>query len=550
MKFKTLLIAFSLALSLNLLAQPANWMIDTPSPGDLTLMPNTVDFTQGVQSCEMMLHTTNIPYFISDSYAVNAGASYTFSLDVYDNDTRGQLKMYAEFYDADGNDIYGEEPVYSEDMDAWQTITWSAVVPEGAVEGYVWIKFYDQDDFIDEAIILVDNASFVEDGGENLVVNGGYEAWTMLGIDNAYYVGEGAIDVRYNSAVDAVNAADFMLGGTADITFTTAEIDAEDPTLVHLSGASQSLDFDLTVDELSQTGLEGNSMVQLYAGMATIANTNSANPDGILENDISATFQGIISANDAYNNVWVHDGAGAYMGVMIFSYSLQEEVAVGDEVMFTAKRDDYFDLNELVSPVLVQTISTGNTPYQASDIVGADIDTTLTAGAESAEKWEGQLVVISNAEVIEYNEEEFYYICSDDQGATHFRIGDNVDFQLANVSLTVGDVYQINGVVDFSYGQYRLNPRGADDIQNTSGISKPSASALQVYPNPANEIIHISCGDVINTISISNINGSLIMKSLIGNNSTSFDVSGLAAGIYVMQVKTTNETLSHRLVIR
>lgn len=550
MKFKTLLIAFSLALSLNVLAQPANWIIDTPSPGDLTMMPNTVDFTEGTQSCELMLHTTNVPYFISDNYAVNAGANYTFSLDVYDNDTRGQLKVYADFYDADGNDIYGEAPVYSEDLDTWQTITWSAEVPEGAVEGYVWIKFYDQDDFIDEAVILVDNASFVEVGGENLVVNGGYEAWTMLGIDNAYYVGEGAIDVRYNSAVDAVNAADFMLSGTADITFANAEIDADDPTLVHLSEASQSLDFDLTVDELSQTGLEGNSMVQLYAGMATIAHTNSANPDGVLEIDISATFHGVISANDAYNNVWVHDGGGAYMGVMIFSYSFQEEVAVGDEVMFTAKRDDYFDLNELVSPILLQTISTGNTPYQASDIVGADIDTTLTAGAESAEKWEGQLVVINNAVVIEYNEEGFYYICSDDQGATHFKIGDNVDYQLANVSLAVGDVYQINGLVDFSYGQYRLNPRGADDIHNTSGIANPAASALKVYPNPANETIHISCSDVINNISISNINGSLITKSLIGNTSASFDVSGLPAGIYVLRLETTNETLSHRLVIR
>jgi len=550
MRSKTLLFVLSLVLSLNVLAQPANWMIDTPSPGDLTLMPNTVDFTQGVQSCEMMLHTTNVPYFVSDNFAVNAGANYTFSVDVYDNDTRGRLKVYADFYDADGGDIYGEAPLYSEDMDAWQTISWSALVPEGAVEGYVWIKFYDQDDFIDEAIILVDNTMFVEDGGENLVANGGYEAWTMLGMYNAYYVGEGAVDVRYNSAIEAVSPADFMMSGTADITFANAEIDANDPTLVHLSGASQSLDFDLTIDELSQTGLEGTSMVSLYAGMATIAYTNTANPDGVLENDISATFQGIISAHDAYNNVWVHDGAGAYMGVMIFGYSFQEEVAVGDEVMFTAKRDDYFDLSELVSPILLQTISTGNTPYQASNIAGADINTSLPAGSESAEKWEGQLVTVSNAVVIEYNEEDFYYLCTDDDGTTQIKIGDNVDFQLANVSLSVDDVYQIIGVVDFSYGEYRLNPRGADDIKITTGISNPSASALKVYPNPAKESIHISCGDVINNISISNINGSLIKKSFIGNNSTSFDVSGLPAGIYVLRLETTNETLSHRLVIR
>jgi hypothetical protein len=158
--------------------------------------------------------------------------------------------------------------------------------------------------------------------------------------------------------------------------------------------------------------------------------------------------------------------------------------------------------------------------------------------------------VINNAEVIEYNEEEFYYICSDDQGLTHFKIGDNVDYQLANVNLTVGDVYQITGVIDFSYGQYRLNPRNAEDAQNTSGIINPSTSALRVYPNPAKETLHISCGDIIQNISISNISGSLIKTSYIGNTSASCDVTDLPSGIYVLQVETLNETLSHRLVIR
>jgi len=549
MNVKHLLFGLCMVLAINVAAQvPTNWFIDTPSPGDISLAPNTEFYTEGVQSCQLTLHTANVPYFISDNFAVNMGADYTFSLDVLDNDSRGRLKIYADFYDADGNDIYGEAPLYTEDNPDWQTITWSAVVPDGAAFGYVWIKFYDTDGFIDEAIAYVDNASFVESGGTNLVVNGGYENWATLAMDNAYWIDETSLDVRYNGNVETVDAADFMLGGTANITFSGAEIDANDATLVHLSGASENMTFDLMVDELSQNGME--TPVSLYTGMASIAHTNAANPDGVMDVDISATFHGIISAHDAYNNVWVHDAAGAYNGVMIFSYSFQEEVAVGDEVIFTAKRDVYFDLNELASPILIQTVSTGNTPYEPASIMGADINNTLPAGSESAEKWEGQLVVIHNALVTEYNADEFYYLCSDDDGTTQFRIGDNVDYQLANTVLTVGEVYRIVGVVDFSFGIYRLNPRGADDITNTTGLKEHTQSLLAIYPNPATEVIHLVSENAIENYRITDINGSLLMESKLNGISNSINVADLPAGIYFIRVQTKNETLTSRVVIK
>lgn len=551
MKLKQLLLGLSMVVTMGALAQPAYWFIDTPDPGDITMMPNTENFTEGVQSCEMILHTTNVPYFKSDNFDVDAGASYTFYLDVLDNDTRGRLKVYADFYDADGNDIYGEAPVYSEDNAEWQSITWSAVVPDGAVAGYVWIKFYDQDDFTDEAIIFVDNASFVEDGGENLVINGGYEEWTLFGIENAYFVGETAVDVRYNGVVETVDPADFTLSGTSVITFANAQIDAGDATLVHLTGASEAMVFDLTVDELTQTGLEGVATASLYAGTAPIAYTNAIYPDGSLQNGISATFTGIISAHDAYNDVWIHDAAGEYNGVMIFSYSFQEEVALGDEIIFTAQRDEYYNLSELVSPILLQTISTGNSPYDTSEIMGADINITLAANTESAEKWEGQLVVINNAVVTEYNEEEFYYLCTDDEGATQFKVGDNVDYQLANVVLTVGDVYRITGVVDYSYDFYRINPRNADDVENTTGIHNLQETSFSVYPNPVRDVLNISVNDAMQSLSIINMNGSLIKEiALNGSHNTTISVAGLEAGVYLLRVKTSNETLTQRLVIR
>ena len=552
MRFKNLLFVLMMAFAMNAMGQvPQNWFIDTPSPDDISLNPNTEFYTQGTTSCQMNLHTTNVPYLVSDNYAVNEGASYTFSIDVLDNDTRGRLKIYADFYDAEGNDVYGEAPVYSEDMADWQTISWTATVPDGAVEGYVWIKFYDQDDFVDEAVVYVDNAIFVEDGGENIVVNGGFENWALLGLEYAYCVSNDAVDVRYNADVESVTASDFILNGTAEITFANAEIDAEMRNLVHLSGASAPIEFDLTVDQLEQAGLEGTSSVELYGGIAPIAYTNAANPEGVLANGIQATFRGIISANDAYNNFWVQDGAGAYNGVMGYSFSLIGQIAVGDEVVLTATRDQYYDLNEIVDPVLIQIISSGNEPYAPEVIAGNEIDTTHAANDPMAEKWEGQLVRIENAKVTQYFEDPYFYYCSDDNGETFIKIGDNVDYQLANISMNVGDTYTITGVVDYSYGVYRLNPRNAADIVMTTGISENEMIAMEIYPNPATNVINIARTKKITNVRISNINGAVVIENDgLNNNSAQIDISALNPGVYFVSVFNGSEVETTRLLVK
>ena len=550
MKAKFILTIIMTVFAVNLMAQlPLNWYVDTPDPGDVTITPNTENFTEGTKSCQLTLHTTNVPYFKSDNFPVNAGASYTYAVDVYDNDTRGRLKIYCDFYDGDGNAIYGEAPVYSEDLDAWQTITWTAVVPDGAVEGFVWIKFYDQDDFVDEAVALVDNALFIEQGGSNAVVNGGLEEWSMLEMTNAYAVSADAVDVRFNGAIDAISAADFTLSGTENISFSTAVIDGADATLVHLSGASASMMFDLTVDQLTMA--ETDQMLEFYAGIAPIAYTNEVNPDGTIQTAIPATFHAIVSANDEYNNLWVHDAAGAYNGIMVFSYSMVDEVAVGDEVIFTAALDVYYDLSELKSPIVIEVVSTGNPVYTPESIPGSTIDTLVASGTQAAEMWEGQLVTIHNAVVVEFNEDESFYICTSDEGETHFRIGDNVDYQLANVVLTMGEVYRITGVIDTYYDQYRINPRGTDDITLTTGIDIEQESNVNIYPVPANDNIHIALPEGVTTVEVHDLNGKIIFVCETNSQrNITLSVSDWCSGVYFLSAKANHRNHVSRFMVR
>ncbi len=178
---------------------------------------------------------------------------------------------------------------------------------------------------------------------------------------NAFAISETAMDIEYSSDVTSVNAVDYTLTGTSTITFSSASIDGSNSALVHLTGASVNMTGDITLDNIDDAA--NTSDFDFYAGIMPISFVNTTNPGGTMNDVNIATFQGIISANDNFNNVWMSDAAGAYNGVMIFNSSFDGLVAVGDEVLITAKRDTYNSLTELVDPELLSTLSTGNSPY-------------------------------------------------------------------------------------------------------------------------------------------------------------------------------------------
>lgn len=162
---------------------PANWSRDEINPGeDFYLTAEESFFTEGVRSLRVQLNSGAVPYLISDIYFITPGAEYEFSVDVFDNDTSGQVKVYADFYDTYGFNIFGEQPVFSQDSSEWQTISWHGTVPAQAVVGYVLLKFHTQPDlyhFTKPAEILIDNLQFRQAGGNNIVANGGFEVWQV-----------------------------------------------------------------------------------------------------------------------------------------------------------------------------------------------------------------------------------------------------------------------------------------------------------------------------------------------------------------------------------
>jgi hypothetical protein len=227
--------------SLTLFSQsPLNWARDEINPGeDFTLSADDSFFTEGDRSLHMQLHTGAVPYLVSDVFYITPGFEYEFSIDVFDNDTSGQVKVYADFYDPYGFDIFGQPPVFSADSAEWQTISWEGTIPSQAVVGYILVKFYCQPDlyhFSLPAGIWIDHVQFKQAGGDNLVNNGGFENWNV-GLEES---------------------------GNEDEAFTVYPNPAKDFLNIDLPGnASEVIISDMTGREVYRENISGRNQIQV-----------------------------------------------------------------------------------------------------------------------------------------------------------------------------------------------------------------------------------------------------------------------------------------------
>ena len=357
----------------------------------------------------------------------------------------------------------------------WEQFTASGTVPTGATAVNIRIRFYDQSGFSAPETQYIDDVEFESPTGTSLTVtNGDLESWPAgVSITKVYSISSTAVDVFYSSSITSVDPADYTLTGTATVTFSGASIDGGNDHLVHLTGASPSMVGDTTLDNLDDSA--NSTDYDFYAGILAISYLNTNNPSGHIDNDYYATFSALVSANDGYNNVWIHDGNGEYQGVMIYDSAFDETVSVGDNITIAATRSIFNSLTELKNPESISAIA--STDYQPAAISGSDISETLSADTNPGEKWEGQLVKISNVYV--ESSGSYYYRCTDDGGTTYFYVGDNVDYHFNNISMTVGQTYaSITGVVDWynSGPYYRINPRTQSDIEE-----QPTAITLSEF---------------------------------------------------------------------
>ncbi len=96
------------------------------------------------------------------------------------------------------------------------------------------------------------------------------------------------------------------------------------------------------------------------------------------------------------------------------------------------------------------------------------------------------------------------------------------------------------------------NNRGLWHFDSNNGIEPLTAAAttLNIYPNPANDFIHLICEEPFDNISIIEIGGRLVREYYIGGAYTHYTlgVDRLEPGIYLIQVNCTEGKKTARFV--
>ncbi len=203
---------------------------------------------------------------------------------------------------------------------------------------------------------------------------------------------------------------------------------------------------------------------------------------------------------------------GPWSGIMVYIPSSAGDfpVSVGDSLTVTGNVSEYYGNTELIVGDTNNIVRNGSTTVPAPVIIStAHLDTSATSsyGPDSAEAYEGVLVKIQNAFVI-------------DTTAPHggFQITDGDGYAIVLNSYTytphIGDPLNVTGIVHTHYGWYKLRPRSIDDIevlsQHISVAYSTSRTGLNVQftrpvnpaaaTNPANYIITPSLSVVSATI--------------------------------------------------
>ena len=103
-------------------------------------------------------------------------------------------------------------------------------------------------------------------------------------------------------------------------------------------------------------------------------------------------------------------------------------------------------------------------------------------------------------------------------------------------NLVVGDQMENTAYIFFDFNEAIITNTTTTTVVQTLSTTKEELFELSLYPNPASSILHLQTENVIDLITLINIQG----QELISTPSKDIDVSSLKSGIYFVRVQSGN----------
>jgi len=242
----------------------------------------------------------------------------------------------------------------------------------------------------------------------------------------------------------------------------TKAVEFASATDLHLAGASLG-DFDLAGTPIATilNDIDGDVRDATYPYMgadegtpaltppveittiAEIQDTTGTGSGNSKYKDQVVTTTGIITAGKT-SQYFIQDKTGPWNGIFVYDYG--RIPVVGDSILIEALVTEYYGLTELKTVTKFEVLASGKTLPEPVLLSTADY---------KQEQWEGVLVTVDNAECISTGNE---WEVNDGSGVGR------IDDLLFAFTPKIGYAYKVTGPVNYSYDNFMVTPRSADDI--------------------------------------------------------------------------------------
>ncbi|MEA1874712.1 MAG: T9SS type A sorting domain-containing protein [Bacteroidota bacterium] len=311
----------------------------------------------------------------------------------------------------------------------------------------------------------------------------------------------------------------------ADITFSGLTDGSHTVNLQLVDMGEAALDPVVTASITFTVNLAGPTITPIYDIQFT-ADPSGDSPlmgdEVIIEAVVVANFNG----SDYGEGYYVQDAAGAWNGLYV--YDTNNTPNIGDSVRITGDVGENFDMTQLESVSDYQTINIGGTV--ADPVV-------IATNAVADEQYESCFVRVVNAEctVVQNNYGEWFV----NDGSGDVMLKDNGVFTFIE---SLGEIYNVNGVVAYSYSEYSIRYRIASDIEVVGAVNDEFAANTEVYPNPTHNNLTITNLTDVERVELISVTGQTILSENVTEDIININLESVASGIYMLKLVSQSES--------
>ncbi len=283
----------------------------------------------------------------------------------------------------------------------------------------------------------------------------------VLHLSTAFAIGFDSVYVYFTAPVEetsAENPANYSVSGGVSV--LSATLDAANPKLVHLATTPMTAgeEYLLLVSGVQDT--VGNTMpvdsVRFWGGILSIVTIQSDTTDTGTSNWVGrrVAVSGICTVDSTASNWYYIEEAqgGPFSGIMVYDYD--HEPLMGDSVILVGSVYEYNRMTEILDVLFFRVVSSGHPLPEP-----IDIPTGTLAPGGGGEPYEGVLVRVDTAWVVNPNEGSPYFEIDDGTGIARVGNRDAYTYQPHE-----GDTIGVTGVVRYVGGGYTIEPRGDEDF--------------------------------------------------------------------------------------